>query len=132
MKQSSKQTMRFSTAIALLIFSVNASGQIKQPSSIINVSQVKVISPTSFNKSLSPKYLETTKKFITTTTKSVAGTAASSTVTLNRGGTEGAAPSQTTVSTPAQTGDYTCVTRNVNERTDYFRQPIISNIEFFY
>ncbi|MFL5809798.1 MAG: thiol-activated cytolysin family protein [Flavisolibacter sp.] len=132
MKQTSKQTMRFSTAIALLIFSVNASGQIKQPSSIINVSQVKIISPTSFNKSLSPKYLEATKKFMTSTTKSVAGSAANSTVTLNRGGTEGTAPSQTTMSTPVQTGDYTCVTRNVNERTDYFRQPIVSQLEFIY
>src|SRR5688572_23476712 len=129
MKRKSKQTVQICAAMTLLLISINSFSQIQpviQKTSLVNVSQLKVISPTSFNKSISPKYVEATKKFIKSTSRTslVNNTTAKSTVTLNKGGVEGSAPSQTTVSAPFQTSGYTCVTRNVSEKTDYFRQPV--------
>jgi hypothetical protein len=103
----------------------------------IAVSQIsKVVRVSSFNKSISPKYVDATKKFIKSNAKTLiannSSASAKSTVSLNRGGTEGSAPSQTTTSSSAVTGNYTCVTRNVNERSDYFRQPLFSQGEFIY
>lgn len=138
MKQFLKQTVRSSVAVALLVISTNASGQVKpvQTNFLLNVSQKKLNLVSTFNKSISPKYLESTKKFLKTSTKTSLSNnnsaSAKSTVTLNKGGTEGSAPSQTTVGNTSTSGDYSCLTRNVNERTDYFRQPLFSQGEFIF
>src|SRR5688572_9213800 len=137
MKKKSKQTVQICAVITVLLISINSFSQIQpviQKSPLINVSQIKVISPTSFNKSISPKYVEATKKFIKSTTRTslANNTSAISTVTLNKGGVEGSAPSQTTVSAPSTSDGYTCVNRNVSERTDYFRQPVFTQGEFIY
>ncbi|MGZ5192073.1 MAG: hypothetical protein ACXWCZ_13775, partial [Flavisolibacter sp.] len=139
MKRKSKQTVQICAVMTLLLISIDSLSQIQpviQKTPLINVSQIKVISPTSFNKSISPRYVESTKKFIKTTSKTSLlnnnAATAKSTVTLNKGGTEGSAPSQTTVSAPSQSNGYTCINRNVNERTDYFRQPVFTQGEFIY
>jgi hypothetical protein len=134
MKQTTTKAIRLSAAAGLLIISVNALGQIKQPTSLVNVSQVRVISPTSFNKSISPQYIAATKKFLKPVAKVSQGnsslsTSPRSTVTLNRGGSEGSAPSQTTATAPSTANGFTCFTRNVNERNDYFIQPVFAQTE---
>lgn len=129
MKQFLNRAIKLCTAITPLVISMNAWSQVKP----ILTSQVQTtklkLATSSFNKSISPEYLNAAKKLIKTTAKTALTTntssTARSTVTLNRGGTEGATP-QTQTSAPAQTGNYTCVTRNVNERTDYLVQPVFS------
>jgi hypothetical protein len=129
MKQ--KRIRALSILIVLTIALQQAFGQI-QPL----ITPVKMVLKPSFNKSISPKYISATAKFIKTPTKnslsSNTGATAKSTVTLNKGGTEGSAPSQTTTSPSSQTGAYSCVTRNVNEKTDYFRQPLFAQGDFIY
>jgi len=116
----------------LMFFSLKSFCQL-QP---LTISQKQTITTSSFNKSISPKYISATAKFIKSTTKTALGNnstaTARSTVALNKGGVEGNAPSQTTTTSPTQTSGYTCITRNVNERTDYFRQPIFAQTEFIY
>ena len=120
-------------AIAALIFSAHCFGQVK-PVLISRVQTTSIKTGSTFNKSISPKYIESTKKFIKGTSKTAVAnnTSTSSVVSLSRGGSEGHAPSQTTVSGEVQSGNFTCVTRNVNERTDYFRQPMFAQAEFIY
>lgn len=126
---------RFQLFVAVMTLATVVNGQVK-PNFISRINSPKLKITSSFNKSISPKYVESTKKFIKSTGKTLVtnnnSATAKSTVTLNRGGTEGNAPSQTTVSTSSQTGNYTCVTRSVNERTDYFRQPMFSQTEVIY
>jgi hypothetical protein len=116
----------------LMLSSLNGFCQL-QP---FTISQKQIITTSSFNKSISPKYISATAKFIKSTTKTALSNnsiaTARSTVTLNKGGVEGNAPSQTTTTSPTQTSVYTCITRNVNERTDYFRQPLFAQAEFIY
>ncbi|MBL7725870.1 MAG: thiol-activated cytolysin family protein [Chitinophagaceae bacterium] len=128
-----------------LLLSLTALGQpqpglkINQPP-VLKTNQIPVfktfIPISTFNKSISPKYIESTKKFLKTNPKSNLSTNTGATpkitVALNKGGVEGSAPSQTTSTEPARTGDYTCITRNVNEKTDYFRQPLFSQGDVIY
>ena len=123
------------TGLALLA-SLSIFSQL-QPVVKTTTTQLPSISTTStFNKSISPRYIEATRKYVTSTSKTSiknnTGATAKSTVTLNKGGIEGSAPSRTTSSTPAISGDVTCIERNVNEKTDYFRQPLFSQGEFIY
>ncbi len=121
--------------ILMVLCAATVSNAYSQIQPIANV-QLKLAVKSSFNKSFSPKYITATSKFIKSSPKNVLGNnssaTAKSTVTLNKGGTEGSAPSQTTNTPTAQSGAYSCSTRNVNEKTDYFRQPLFSQGDFIY
>jgi hypothetical protein len=121
--------------VLLMIFSNDGLSQL-QPLTISQKQVISTISFNSFNKSISPKYITSTAKFIKASTKTSlnnnTSATARSTVSLNKGGVEGNAPSQTTVTSPTQTNVYTCITRSVNEKTDYFRQPLFAQGEFIY
>jgi|GEM_PF-4511029 len=132
-------TILFFTGLFLLRLTVQGQLQPKPISKNIQtqIPALKVSVPIStFNKSISPKYIESTKKFLKnnpkTTLSTNSGASAKSTVNLLKGGVEGTAPSQTTSTDPSRSGDYTCITRNVNEKTDYFRQPLFSHGDIIY
>ncbi len=120
----------------VLLASLSIFSQIQQTVIKTPATQLPSITATSFNKSISPKYIEATRKYLKSSSKTSLGNntgfTLKSTVTLNKGGVEGSAPSQTTSSSPSVTGAYTCLTRNVNEKTDYFRQPLFAQGDFIY
>jgi hypothetical protein len=107
-----------------------------QPLKVTQLTTVKSLSLSSFNKSLSPKYVSSTKKYLKANSKTNlstnTGASAKSTVTLLKGGTEGRAPSQTTSTSPAKDGNHTCISRSVNEKSDFFYQPMFQQEEFIY
>ena len=125
-------------AMTLIAFSVNAFAQVKTPTKISprTVSQVKVIGTSSANLGLSPAYRQLTSSLVKNVPKKLivnaSGSTSRSTVSLNKGGTGGNAPAQTTVSAPVKDGEYSCVTRNVNEKIDYQALPVFSQNEFIY
>src|SRR5688572_28454734 len=135
MKKFPSQMLQLSLAVVLLNLSVDAIGQIKTTQTIQPITaSIKFTSTSVFNKSLSQKYIDATKKFMTSGSRSFLAkntTATSkSTVELNKGGVEGSARSQTSMSSTTQDGSYSCITRNVSEKTDYFSQPLFGQTEF--
>ncbi|MGZ5287190.1 MAG: thiol-activated cytolysin family protein [Flavisolibacter sp.] len=139
MKKNAEQVKQTLMALTIIIISMNAFGQVKQPITTVkptNISQVKVIGTNTLHKSFSPAYIRGTAKFLKnvsrTSITNASNASARSTVVLNKGGSEGSAPSQTSTSTPVKDGDYSCVNRNVNEKIDYFRMPIFGQSEFIY
>ena len=134
MKHNFKTALPVFVTFTALSLALSTKGQIQL--SPITTSQVKTISISPLNTSISPDYLSSTNRYLKTATKSLIGKSSTSTtrstVTLNRGGNEGTAPSQTTATSPVQDGSYSCITRNVNERTDYFRHPLFGQSEFIY
>src|SRR5688572_28242900 len=100
MKKFPSQILQLSLAVVFLNLSVDALSQIKTTQTIQPITaSMKFTSTSVFNKSLSQKYIDATRKFMTSTSRSflAKNTAASSksTVELNKGGAEGSAPSQT-------------------------------------
>lgn len=120
---------------ALTLLTVcGATGQVLRPIAKATVKGKTVASP-SVNVSLSPSYINSTKKYIKSGTKTFVAnsnnSSAVSTVKMNKGGTEGVSDN-TSVTPPAQEGAYSCVTRNVNTTADYFRQPMFELHNFVF
>lgn len=119
------------TALLLLALTVGQAQPVGKKQTISRISSIAVAPK--INVSLSPEYVNSTKKYIKSTAKTLvaSSSAGSSSVKFNKGGSEGVSD-KTTVSQPAATGAYTCVTRSVNTTADYFRQPMFENQNFVF
>jgi Thiol-activated cytolysin len=118
------------------IMSIGVFGQLPLQQPIMKPSFVSsLVSVPKVNTSLSPAYMESTKRYMKSATKTLvtanSAATASSTVKLNKGGSEGISDN-TAQTQPAQDGAYSCVTRNVNTTADYFRQPMFELHNFIF
>lgn len=108
---------------------------IQTKTTIKPVSGISLTALPKTNVTLSPDYINGTKAYMKSSTKTLVASkthaASKTTVKVNKGGTEGISD-QTTQTTPATDGAYTCVTRNVNTSVDYFRQPVFELHNFVY